>query len=59
MSQHKCATDNLLKFKMDRCKLVDNPIEIGTKLSKDGVGTIVNSNMYKQLARSNDVSNYY
>ena len=34
MSQQKYATDILKKFKMDRCKPVDTPIEVGTKLSK-------------------------
>ena len=47
MSQQKYATDILKKFKMDRCKLVDTPIEVGTKLSKDDVGTIVNATLYK------------
>ena len=37
---------------MDKCKSVDTPIEVGTKLSKDDVGIVVNSTLYKQLAGS-------
>ena len=31
---------------------MDTPIEVGAKLSKDDVGTIVNATLYKQLAGS-------
>ena len=52
MSQHKYATNILKRFKMDKCKPVDTPIEVGTKLSKDDVGTIVNAALYKKLVGS-------
>ena len=52
MSQQKYATEIFKKFKMDRCKPVDTPIEVGTQLSKDDVDTIVNATLYRQLAGS-------
>ena len=52
MSQQKYATEILKFLKMDRFKWVDTPIEVGAKLSKDDVGTIVNATLYKKLAGS-------
>ena len=37
---------------MDKCKSVDTPIEVGTKLSKDDVGTAINSTLYKKFSSS-------
>ena len=52
ISQHKYAVDILKTFKMEKCKPVDTPIAIGTKLSKEDLGTVVNSTLYKQLVGS-------
>lgn len=52
ISQHKYATDVLKKFKTGKCKSVDTPIEVGTKLSKYDVGTTVNSTSYKKFVGS-------
>ena len=32
--QHKYATDILQRFKMDKCKPIETPILLGTKLTK-------------------------
>ena len=46
MGQQKYATDILKKFKMEKCKPVDTPIEVDTNLSKDDVGTAINLTLY-------------
>ena len=43
---------NFYEFKMDKCKLTDMPITLGTRLSKEDVGTTINSTLYQQLVGS-------
>ena len=52
ISQQKYATDVLKKFRMENCKPADTPIAFGTKLSKQDMGSAVNSTLYKQLVGS-------
>jgi hypothetical protein len=37
---------------MEKCKLADTPIALGTKLSKEDLGSIISSTLYKQLVGS-------
>ena len=37
---------------MEKCKRVDIPIVLGTKLSKEYLGSIISSTLYKQLVGS-------
>jgi hypothetical protein len=52
ISQHKYIVEVLKKFKMEKCKPADTPISLGTKLSKEDLGLVVNSTLYKQLVGS-------
>jgi hypothetical protein len=52
ISQQKYAADVLKKFKMEKCKPVDTPISLGTKLSKEYLGSVISSTLYKQLVGS-------
>jgi hypothetical protein len=52
VSQQKYAADVLKKFKMEKCKPADTPISLGNKLSKEDLGSIINSTLYKQLVGS-------
>lgn len=52
MSTQICVVDILKKFRMEKCKLPYTTIAHGIRLCKDGVKTIVNSTLYKQLAGS-------
>ena len=47
--QHKYATDVLHRFRMDKCKPVETPISLGTKLTKNDDELVVNSTLYKQM----------
>ena len=47
--QHKYATDILQRFIMDKCKPVETPIALGTKLTKNGDEATVNNTLYKQM----------
>jgi hypothetical protein len=37
---------------MEKCKFVDTPISLGTKLSKEDLGSVTISTLYKQLVGS-------
>ena len=50
--QHKYATDNLQRFRMDKCKPAETPIALGTKLTKNGDEPVVNNTLYKQMVGS-------
>ena len=51
--QHKYATDILQRLRMDKCKRdVENPIALGTKLTKNDDEPVVNSTLYKQMVGS-------
>jgi hypothetical protein len=52
ISQHKYAAKVLKKFKMEKCKSADTPISLGTKLSKEDLGSIIICTLYKQLVGS-------
>jgi hypothetical protein len=52
ISQQKYVADVLKKFKMEKCKPVDTPIALGTKLSKEDLGSVISSTLYKQLVGS-------
>jgi hypothetical protein len=48
-SQQKYVVEVLNKFKMEKCKPVDTPISLGSKLSKEYLGSVISSTLYKQL----------
>jgi hypothetical protein len=52
VSQQKYATDTLKRLKMDKCKLAETPIALGTKLSKQDEGPIVDLTLYKRMVGS-------
>jgi hypothetical protein len=52
ISQQKYVVDVLEKFKMEKCKPADTPISLGNKLSKEDLGSIISSTLYKQLIGS-------
>lgn len=52
INQRKYAEEILVKFGMENCNSVKNPIVPGHKLSKDGGGVEVNSTMFKQIVGS-------
>ena len=41
--RHKYAIDILQRFRMDKCKPVETPIALGTKLTKNGDEPAVNN----------------
>ena len=47
--QHKYATDILQRFRMDKCKPTENPIALGTKLTKNDDQPSINDTLYKQM----------
>ena len=47
--QHKYATDILQRFRMDKCKPTETPIALGTKLTKNDNGPIVNDTLCKRM----------
>jgi len=49
ISQTKYATKVLKKFAMEDCCPADNPVEYGTKLTKEGEGDLVNPTYYKSI----------
>ena len=52
LCQHKCATDILQRFGMDKCKPIETPIALGTNLSKNDDGPKVNATLYKRMVGS-------
>ena len=50
--QHKYAIDILQRFRMDKCKPTETPIALGTKLTKNDDGSLVNATLYKQMLGS-------
>lgn len=52
--QQKYATNILKRFRMDKCKPVETPIALGTKLSKQDEGSTIDSTLYKRLVGSLD-----
>ena len=50
--QHKYATDILQRFRMDKCKPMETPIALGTKLTKNDDEPTVNDTLYKQMVGS-------
>jgi hypothetical protein len=51
ISQQKYV-EVLKKFKMEKCKPDHTPISLGTKLSKEDLGSIISSTLYKQIVGS-------
>jgi hypothetical protein len=49
VSQAKYATEVLKKFAMEDCDPADNPVEYGTRLTKEGEGDLVNPTYYKSI----------
>jgi hypothetical protein len=49
ISQAKYAVEVLKKFAMEDCCPADNPVEYGTKLTKEGEGDLVNPTYYKSI----------
>ena len=49
ISQAKYALDVLKKFAMEDCDPADNPVEYGTRLTKEGEGDLVNPTYYKNI----------
>jgi len=49
ISQAKYAAEVLKKFAMKDCCIADNPVEYGTKLTKEGEGDLVNLIYYKSI----------
>jgi hypothetical protein len=52
ISQQKYVADVLKKIKMEKCKPADTPIALGIKLSKEDLGSVISSTLYKQLVGS-------
>jgi hypothetical protein len=50
--QEKYATDIIKRFRMEGCNPIETPIPLGTKLSKNDEGPIVESTLYKNLVGS-------
>jgi hypothetical protein len=50
--QQKYAADIIKRFRMEGCNPAETPIPLGTKLSKNGEGPIVDSTLYKILVGS-------
>jgi len=50
--RHKYAIDILQRFRMDKCKPVETPIALGTKLTKNGDELEVNNTLHKQMVGS-------
>ena len=47
--QHNYATDILQRFRIDKCKPIEPPIALGTKLTKNDDGSTINSTLYKRM----------
>lgn len=52
ISQKKYVTDILKKYQMDSCNPAKTPVEVGTKLTKEGEGSLVDSTYFKQIVGS-------
>ncbi|KAG9454467.1 hypothetical protein H6P81_007371 [Aristolochia fimbriata] len=52
ISQKKYASSILSRFKMDNCKLVATPAEVGMRLKQDSEGEAVNPTLLKSLVGS-------
>jgi hypothetical protein len=50
--QQKYAADIIKRFLMEGCNPAKTPIPLGTKLSKNDEGSIVDSTLYKSLVGS-------
>lgn len=46
ISQKKYVTDILKRYQMDSCNQAKTPIEVGTKLTKEGEGSLVDSTYF-------------
>jgi hypothetical protein len=52
ISQQKYVAEVLKKFKMEKCKPANTRIALGTKLSKEDLGSVISCTLYKQLVGS-------